>query len=152
MHGLLRANFTRRTLSLAAALALPAAVTAVLLGMSAPAQASPARLSQAGTVSVAIDSISPHTAGPGATVTVTGTVRNGTSQAKAGLYVQLSTSAARFPTRDEMDAYLSQGGGSAGLVAVGNPFFLPASVRPGATARWQASFGVDSVGIANFGV
>ena len=151
MHGLLRANFTRRTLSLAAALALPAAVTAVLLGMSAPAQASPARLSQAGTVSVAIDSISPHTAGPGATVTVTGTVRNGTSQAKAGLYVQLSTSAARFPTRDEMDAYLSQGGGTS-LVAVGNPFFITASLRPGATGQWHASFQVDSVGIAEFGV
>ena len=152
MHGLLRANLTRRTLSLAAAVALPAAVTAALLAMAAPAQAGPARGAQASSVSLAIDSMSPQVAGPGATVTVTGTVSNRTNQTQAGLDVQLFASATRFPSRDEMDAYLSQGGGSTGLVAVGNPFFLPASVRPGATARWQASFGVDSVGIANFGV
>jgi hypothetical protein len=153
VHGLLRANLTRRTLSLAAAVALPAAAAAALLGTAAaPAQASPAHGAQAGTVSLAIDSVSPQVAGPGATVTVTGTVSNGTGQTQAGLDVQLFTSATRFPSRDAMDAYLSQGGGSTGLVAVGNSFFIPASVRPGATARWHASFGVDSVGIAEFGV
>jgi Family of unknown function (DUF6049) len=151
VHGLLGANFTRRTLTLAAAVALPAAIAA-LFGMAAPAQAGPVREARAGTVSLAIDSMSPRVAGPGATVTVTGTVSNGTSQTQAGLDVQLFTSATRFPNRDEMDAYLSQGGGGTGLVAVGNSFFIPASVRPGGTARWQASFSVDSVGIAEFGV
>jgi hypothetical protein len=152
VHGLLRANLTRRTLSLAAAVALAAAVTAALLAIAAPAQADPARGARAGSVSLAIDSMSPQVAGPGATVTVTGTVSNGTNQTRAGLDVQLFTSATRFPNRDEMDAYLSQGGGSTGLVAVGNSFYIPASVRPGATARWHASFEVDSVGIADFGV
>ena len=96
MHGLLPADITRRILSLAAAVAVPAAVTAVL-ALATPAQASPAQAQSAapgrrrrGTgVSVVIDSMSPQTAKPGATVTVTGTVSNGTSQAKAGLDVQL---------------------------------------------------------------
>ena len=151
MYGLLRANFTRRTLSLAAALAVPAAVTAVLVGMPAPAQASPLRGAQAGTVSVAIDSMSPQVAGPGATVTVTGTVSNGTGQAKTGLDVQLYTSPTPFATRDAMDGYASQGG-TAGLVTAGNPFSFPASLRPGATVAWHASFQVNSVGMAEFGV
>jgi Family of unknown function (DUF6049) len=152
VHGLLRANLTRRTLTLAAAVAWPTAVAAALLTMAAPAQAGPVREARAGTVSLAIDSMSPQVARPGATVTVTGTVSNGTSQTQAGLDVQLFTSATRFPSRDEMDAYLSQGAGGTGLTAVGNFFSIPASVRPGATARWQASFGVDNVGIAEFGV
>ncbi len=151
MYGLLRANFTRRTLSLAATLALPAAVAAALLGTPAPAQASPLRGAQAGTVSVAIDSMSPQVAGPGATITVTGTVSNGTSQATSGLDVQLYTSPTRFATRDAMDGYASQGG-TAGLVAAGNPFSITASLRPGATVAWHASFQVSSVGMAEFGV
>jgi Family of unknown function (DUF6049) len=151
VHGLLRANFTRRTLSLAAALALPAAVTAALFGTPTPARASPLRGAQAGTVSVAIDSMSPQVAGPGATITVTGTVSNGTNQAKAGLDVQLYTSPTRFLARDAMDEYASQGG-IAGLVTAGNPFPVAASLRPGATVAWHASFQVNSVGMAEFGV
>jgi hypothetical protein len=151
VRGLLRANFTRRTLSLAAAVALPAAVAAALLGRPAPAQASAAREAQAGTVSVAIDSMNPQVARPGTTVTVTGTVSNDTSQTKALLDVQLYTSPTRFQTRDAMDGYLSQGAG-AGLVAAGNPFSITASLRPGTTAEWHASFEVANVGIAEFGV
>ena len=77
MYGLARATFTRRTLSLAAALAWPAAVIAALLGTPTAAQASPLRGAQAETVSLAIDSMSPQVAGPGATITVTGTASNG---------------------------------------------------------------------------
>jgi Family of unknown function (DUF6049) len=151
VYGLARATFTRRTLSLAAALAWPAAVIAALLGTPTAAQASPLRGAQAGTVSVAIDSMSPQVAGPGATITVTGTVRNGTSQDKTGLDVQLYTSPTRFASRDAMDGYATQGGIS-GLLAVGNPFFIAVSLRPGATVAWHASFQVNSVGMAEFGV
>ena len=49
--------------------------------------------------------MSPQTARPGATVTVTGTVSNGTGQTRAGLDVQLLSSPARFQTRDAMDGY-----------------------------------------------
>ena len=151
MHGLRRANFTRRTLFLVAALAWPAAVIAALLGTPTAAQASPLRGAQAGTVMVAIDSMSPQVARPGATITVTGTASNGTNQAKAGLDVQLYTSPTRFASRDAMDGYATQGG-ITDLIAVGDPFYLAASLRPGATVAWHASFQVNSVGMAEFGV
>ncbi|MGH3283716.1 MAG: DUF6049 family protein, partial [Streptosporangiaceae bacterium] len=105
MHGLLPADIPRRILSLTAAAVLPAAVTAVL-ALAAPAQAQPGQPGppvQAGRVSIVIDSMTPQTARPGSTVTVAGTVTNGTSQTKAGLDVQLWTSSVRFQTRDEMD-------------------------------------------------
>ena len=72
MHGLVPADITRRILSLAAAMAVPAAVTAAL-AWAAPAQASTAHQAQgsqagqairAGRVSVLIDSMSPQTAAP----------------------------------------------------------------------------------------
>ncbi len=156
MHGLRPANFTRRTLSLAAAFAVPAAIVAATLALAAPAQASPvhpARASgaQAGTVSVAIDSMSPQFARPGGTVSVAGTVSNGTDQTRSGLEVQLYTSPAAFSARDQMDAYLGQSQGIA-FEEVGAPFVVAASLRPGATAGWRASFTVNSAGFSGFGV
>jgi len=150
VHGLLPADIPRRILSLAAAAVVPAAVTAVL-GLAAPAQAQAGQPAQAGRVSVVIDSMTPQLAKPGSTVTVAGTVTNATSGTKAGLDVQLLTSPARFQTRDEMDAYVNQGTG-ASLLAAGRPFFLTASLKPGATVQWHASFQVDTVGMAQFGV
>jgi Family of unknown function (DUF6049) len=159
VHGLLPADIPRRILSLAAAAVLPAAVTAVL-ALAAPAQAQPAQPGQpvhaaqpvqAGRVSIVIDSMTPQTAKPGSTVTVTGTVTNGTSQTKAGLDVQLWTSSTRFQTRDEMDGYVSHGTG-ASLLEAGNAFSLTASLKPGAAVHWHASFQVNTVGMDQFGV
>ena len=158
MHRLQPADISRRTLSLAVAVAAPATVAAGLI-LAAPAQASPAYQNQAGQlspaaqpgrVSVVIDSMTPQTARPGATVTVAGTVSNGTSQAEAGLDVQLWTSPARFESRDTMDQYVSHGTG-ASLEEVSVPFALPA-LRPGATVKWHASFQVDAAGMTEFGV
>jgi len=155
VHGLLPAKFTRRVLSLSASVAalaaLPAAMTAALLALATtPAQASAARPSLASGLSVTIDSMSPRYATPGSTVSITGTVSNGTAQPKAGLQVQLYTSPTPFPTRDQMDAYLSQGGG--GLTAAGTPFTLPVSLAPETTVQWHASFKVTTAGISTFGV
>jgi Family of unknown function (DUF6049) len=145
-------------LSLAVAVAASATVAAGLV-LAAPAQASPAHQTQAGLlsqaaqpgrVSVVIDSMTPQAAGPGATVTVAGTVSNGTSQAATGLDVQLWTSPARFESRDAMDQYVSQGTG-ASLEEVSDPFVLEA-LRPGATVEWHASFQVDAAGMTQFGV
>ena len=102
-------------------------------------------------MSIVIDSMTPQTARPGSTVTVAGTVTNGTSKTRAGLDVQLLTSSVRFGTRDEMDGYVSQGTG-ASLQQAGDPFFLAASLRPGATVQWHASFQVNTVGMDQFGV
>ena len=150
---MLPADISRRILSLAVAVAAPAVVTAGL-ALAAPAQASPARpdqVAQSGRVSVVIDSMSPQTARPGNTVTVAGTVSNGTSQTEAGLDVQLWTSSSRFESRDAMDGYLSQGTG-ASLVPAGDPVTFPAGVQPGATVEWRASFQVNTVGMTQFGV
>jgi hypothetical protein len=165
VHGLLPGDIPRRILSLAAAAVVPAAVTAVLV-LAAPAQAQPgqpvqpvqpvqtANTGQAdrdGRVSIVIDSMTPQTAKPGSTVTVAGTVTNGTSRAKAGLGVELWTSPTRFQTRDAMDGYASHGT-DADLEQVGDPFSLAASLRPGATVQWHASFQVNTVGLDQFGV
>jgi hypothetical protein len=159
VHGLQPADISRRILSLAAAVAAPAALIATL-ALATPAQASTAhqaqrseagQVVQAGRVSIVIDSMTPQTARPGATVTLTGTVSNGTSQNRAGLDVQLWTSSVRFQTRDAMDGYVSQGTGVS-LVQAGDPFFLPASVKPGATVQWHASFQVNAAGMTQFGV
>jgi hypothetical protein len=156
VHGLLPADIPRRILSLAAAAVVPAAAAAVLV-LAPPAQAQPGQPSQpvqaaqAGRVSIVIDSMTPQTAKPGSTVTVAGTVTNGTSETKAGLDVQLWTSSIRFQARDEMDGYVSRGTG-ANLVGAGDPFFLAASLKPGATAQWHASFQVSTVGMDQFGV
>jgi Family of unknown function (DUF6049) len=171
VHGLLPADIPRRILSLAAATVVPAAVTAVLV-LAAPAQAQPGQPAQPdqpvqtantgqtaqagqadrdGRVSIVIDSMTPQTAKPGSTVTVAGTVTNGTSRTKAGLDVQLWTSPTRFQTRDEMDGYASQRT-DASLEQVGDQFSLAASLRPGATVQWHASFQVNTVGMDQFGV
>jgi hypothetical protein len=168
---LLPADIPRRILSLAAATVVPAAVTAVLV-LAAPAQAQPGQPAQPdqpvqtantgqtaqagqadrdGRVSIVIDSMTPQTAKPGSTVTVAGTVTNGTSRTKAGLDVQLWTSPTRFQTRDEMDGYASQRT-DASLEQVGDQFSLAASLRPGATVQWHASFQVNTVGMDQFGV
>jgi hypothetical protein len=156
VHGLLPADIPRRILSLAAAAVVPAAAAAVLV-LAPPAQAQPGQPSQpvqaaqAGRVSIVIDSMTPQTAKPGSTVTVAGTMTNGTSETRAGLDVQLWTSSIRFQARDEMDGYVSRGTG-ANLVQAGDPFFLAASLKPGATVQWHASFQVSTVGMDQFGV
>ena len=134
-----------------AVFAVPAAILAAGLASAAPAQASPAERASAGHLSVTIDAMTPPYAKPGATVTVSGTVTNGTRQTQAGLDVRLFTSANRFTTRDGMDAYVSRGGAS-DLIPAGNQFVVSNSLAPGATAHWTASFQADTQGIASFGV
>jgi hypothetical protein len=161
VHGLLTAKVKRRTLSLAAAAALPALMTSAVLALAGPALAAQARPAdrgvlgsdRAGTgrVSIAITSMNPQFAGPGAAVTVAGTISNGTGQTEAGLEVQLYSAPTGFSSRDGMDSFLTQGV-EPGLEAAGSPLLLSTSVKPGATADWSASFGVNAVGISEFGV
>jgi len=154
---LLPAKIKRRTLSLAAVLAVPAAILTTGLALANPAQASTAHQAstarQAGTggLAVTINSMNPPYAAPGATVSVAGTVSNRTSQTQAGLEVQLYTSATPFLTRDGMDSYLARGRDSS-LAAAGTPFIISASVAPGRSVYWTASFQVSAQGISAFGV
>ena len=164
MHGLLPAKISRRTLTAAAVGAVLAAAAVGPLVLSSPAYAAgqvhasdqarrstSARAVQSSAVSIAIDSMSPQYAGRGQTVTVTGTVTNTSSQTLAGLQVQLFSSATPFSTRYSMDAYLTNPA-DANVIQAGDPFPVPASLRPGATAQWHASFQVDALGMSAFGV
>ena len=140
---------------MAAVFAVPAAILLVILAgglaPAPPAQASPAERASSGRLSVTIDAMSPSYARPGATVTVSGTVTNGTRRTQAGLGVRLYTSASHFTTRDGLDAYMSRSVGS-DLIPAGDPFFISRSVAPGATASWTASFRASTQGIGSFGV
>jgi hypothetical protein len=140
---------------MAAAFAIPAAILPVILAAvlasAVPVQASPAEPASSSRLSVTIDAMTPPYAGPGATVTLSGTVTNGTRRTQAGLNVRLFTSASHFTTRDGLDAYMSRGVVS-DLIPAGNPFFISASVAPGAIARWTASFRAGTQGISSFGV
>ena len=140
---------------MAAAFAVPAATLLVILAgglaSAVPAQASPAEQASSGRLSVTIDAMNPSYAVPGARVTVSGTVTNGTRQTRAGLNVQLYTSASPFTTRDGLDAYMSHGVVS-DLIPAGEPFVISAGVAPGATASWTASFRAGTQGISSFGV
>ena len=153
MHGLLTAKL-RRTLGRAAAFAVPAAILLVILaaGLASalPAQASPAEQASSGRLLVTIDAMNPPYAGPGARVTLSGTVTNGTRQTRAGLSVRLYTSASHFTTRDGLDEYMSHGVVS-DLIPAGT-FFISASLAPGARASWTASFRAATQGISSFGV
>jgi hypothetical protein len=136
---------------LAAIVAVPAAIVTAGLAQAVPAQASPAERAAAGGLSVTIDTMNPQYAKPGTTVTVSGTVTNGTRQRQAGLEVQLNTSATHFTTRIGMNDFLSRGVAT-GLLTAGNPDVLPVSLGPGASASWTASFQVSTQGISSFGV
>ena len=135
--------------------AVPAAILAGTLAgglaSAVPAQASQAERASAGHLSVTINAMNPSYAAPGTTVRLSGTVTNGTRQTQAGLDVRLFTSASHFITRDRMDAYVSRGVAS-DLIPAGNPFFVSASLRPGTTASWTASFQAGTQGITSFGV
>jgi hypothetical protein len=140
---------------MAAAFAVPAAILLVILvgGLvsAVPAQASPAEQASSGRLSVTIDAMNPSYAVAGARVTLSGTVTNGTRQTRAGLNVQLYTSASPFTTRDGLDTYMSHGVAS-DLIPAGEPFDISASVAPGAIASWTASFRASTQGISSFGV
>jgi hypothetical protein len=154
VRGFATANL-RRTLRKTAVFAVPAAILSASLAgglaSAAPAQASQAERASASHLSVTINAMSPSYATPGATVRLSGTVTNGTRQTQAGLDVRLFTSASHFIARDRMDAYVSRGVAS-DLIPAGNPFFVSASLRPGTTASWTASFQAGTQGIASFGV
>jgi Family of unknown function (DUF6049) len=123
---------------------------------AAPAAASGGalgRVSQAPPMSIAITSVSPTFATPKGTVTVSGTVTNGTSTAADGLTVQLYSSSLRLANRDAMDSYLTAAPGDTG---VDSP--LPKSVQmlgpvpAHSSQRWSLTLRVNQVGMTAFGV
>jgi hypothetical protein len=148
VHGWLAATLRRRTLSAAAAFAT-AALAAAPAAHAAPS--AHAQQAAASGLSITINAMNPPVARAGATVNLRGTITNHTRQAQAGLKVQLSASATPFNARDALKSYMSAGV-VPGLVPAGDPFPIGASMAPGATVSWSASFQVSALGISTFGV
>ncbi len=134
--------------------AVAAAMTAVAL-CAAPAAASGGRAAAPGAtspqVSIAITSVNPPIAKPGARVTVSGTVANTTDSAMAGLSVQLWSSSVRLLSRTAMQSYLMAPGAS----EVDSPTraVVPVATVPAhATRPWSLTLRVSQVGMTAFGV
>ncbi|MGC2743782.1 MAG: DUF6049 family protein, partial [Candidatus Angelobacter sp.] len=139
---------------------LRVAVIAVLIVIVAPlATTKPAHASAAahgvvqghGGVQLVIDSVTPQYARSDSTVTVSGTITNGTAATQAGLAIQLYSSPTWFTTRSDMESF-ADGAASVPLSAVGNTDVLAASIRAGGTISWRAKFSAADVGMSQFGV
>ena len=140
---------------------------AVFLATAAPVLAAPAvqahareahqqssRTDAAGShkLTVSIDGVTPSYATPKSTITVSGTVTNGTSSPLTGLQVQLLSSAVNFFTRSGMDSYTAGHDDGAAAIAEGTAAAVPGTLHSGKTVRWSASFTADSAGYPVFGV
>lgn len=102
-------------------------------------------------LTISIDGITPRYATPKSTITVSGTVSNGTGSPVAGLQVQLLSSPQLFVTRSGMDSYTA--GHDSGAAAVTETAVtLPGTLHSGRTVRWSASFTAASAGYHGFGV
>lgn len=132
--------------------ALSTTVLASTPALAAPGQSGqPSRaLAGAPVVSIAITSVNPPFAGPGAKVTVSGTVTNATAAAMAGLSVQLWSSNTRLATRPDMDSYLTARG--AQVDAPTGTVVSLATVPPHATRTWSLTLQASQVGMTAFGV
>jgi hypothetical protein len=136
----------RRAAALAAVMAGAASAAAAALPAAA-SQAQPAARSQPGSqLSIEIDSVSPQYATPGATITVKGTVSNDSTVPVSDLSVQLYSSSQDFTTRSTMDSYMDPDGATS-VVAEGTASAITATLRPGATAGWQAQFSAAAAGM-----
>ncbi len=130
-----------------------AVLTVVVAPVATIATVKPAHASLAahGGIQLVIDSVAPRYAHPGSTVSVSGTITNGTSAPLAGLSVQLYSSPTWFSTRDAMESFVG-GAPQLPLAAEGGTDILAATVRAGGTATWRAKFSVDVAGMSEFGV
>lgn len=143
---------------LAAAAALAAAALAAVPGaLSAPAMAADGHPGQARAqqpvVSIAITSMTPTIAGPGAkgTVTVSGIVSNATAGTIPGLSVQLWSSGNALAGRAAMDSFLTAQGPS-GMDSPAGPAVPLAAVPAHAIRPWSLTLRARQVGMTTFGV
>lgn len=103
-------------------------------------------------VSIAITSIRPAIATPGATVTVSGIVINPTAQAVHSPAVQLWSSSSRLANRTDMMTYLTVPGSTGMDAQVPGAVRAVASVSAHSTWRWSVRLAVRQVHMRTFGV
>jgi hypothetical protein len=127
-------------------------VPAVLLASQVPAAAAAGRRLAHGQVSLTIASMTPQQAGPGGTVTLTGTVTNSTRQRISRLSVQLLAS--RTPVSPSTQL-------RPGSTPQEDPAITPVpkgiwkssgALQPGGTDQWSVQVKANSIGMTRFGV
>jgi Family of unknown function (DUF6049) len=146
------------TVTLALVAAFLAAACACLLTSAPPAGAAEAASSSSASslsssspaASVVIDSVSPQTAKPNSTVTVTGTISNTSNRSLPDVSVVLRSSASALANRSDLASYAS--GSLNADTPVGTPAMVSSALAPGGTMPWKLSLSVHSIGISQFGV
>jgi hypothetical protein len=133
-------------LLLLAALTLPAALAA----SAGPALAATAQSGQS-PVSVAITGMTPQQAGPGATITVTGTLTNVSRQQISHLSVQLLASSAPVSSAAELQPATALADGLAGTEISGASWPMAGQLQPAATVRWSIRVRASAIGMTTFG-
>jgi hypothetical protein len=139
--------------AVAASLALAAiGMPAALLASQAPAAAATARRLTSSQVSLAITGMNPQVAGPGATITVTGTVTNNSRQPVSNLSVQLLASSTQVTTAAQMQAGSAEQAELASSEVPEGIWNSTGALQPGSTDRWTIRATAKSIGMTKFGV
>jgi hypothetical protein len=126
------------------ALVLPAEL---LISHAGAAAATSAPSSQS-VVAVSITSMAPQWARPGATITVSGIVRNTSGQQDGHLTVQLLGSASPVASVTQ----LAKGASSATTTLPGATWRTAGQLAPGATVKWSIRLRASALGMTTFGV
>jgi len=94
-------------------------------------------------LAISITGMTPTTAGPNSTITVSGTLANHTGSALGGIAVQAMTSTELFSYPQQMTdftAATATGASALTLESAGTAYQVPATVPNGATVTWTVSF------------
>ena len=136
------------------ALSAPGALLALLLAVSCLVPAVPAAQAAVSDIqhqssgrnaadtrgiAISITAMTPQTATPSDTVTVTGTLANHTGSAMSGITVQAQTSTAVFTGRAEMTSF-ARGGSYPDLIQTAGTPEVTGAVGNGVTVHWSVSF------------
>ncbi|HEY2078538.1 MAG TPA: hypothetical protein VGH53_19585, partial [Streptosporangiaceae bacterium] len=139
--------------ALAASLALAAmGMPAALLANQAPAAAAAGKRVAQGHVSVTITGMNPQHAGPGTTITLTGTVTNSSRQPISNLSVQLLASSTPVSTSAELRPGRTGQDGLASTPVPRGTWKSGSELQPGSTDTWSVKVKAKLIGMKRFGV
>jgi Family of unknown function (DUF6049) len=131
-----------------AAIAMPAA----LLASPDPAVAAAGKRVAQSQVSVAITDMTPQQAGPGTTITVTGTVTNSSRQPISNLSVQLLASRISVSTSAELRPGSTAQDDPASTPVPGGSWAAGGALQAGGKDNWSVKVKANSIGMTAFGV
>ena len=148
-----RALVPRTGRALAVWLALAAiAMPAALLASQDPALAAAGKRGAQNQVTVAITDMTPQQAGPGTTITVTGTVTNSTRQPISNVSVQLLASRTPVSTSAELRPGSTAPDDPASTPVPGGSWDSGGALQAGGTGNWSVKVKASSIGMTTFGV